>query len=104
MSVITPDTLPVPAPAVRKPRGPIAEFIVQQPLGAASFLALDANRQDAVLQATLGSDAEGAHAIAWTLRKRAFSLYYTDPAVMAAFAYSGPPQPGGFPDFQDAPT
>ena len=34
MSAISLDT----SPAIRKPRGPIAEFILQQPLGAVSFL------------------------------------------------------------------
>jgi peptide/nickel transport system permease protein len=38
MSVITPDTLPVPAPAIRNPRGPVGEFIIQQPLGAVSLV------------------------------------------------------------------
>ena len=38
MSVTTPDAIPVPAPAVRKPRGPVVEFIRQQPLGSVSFV------------------------------------------------------------------
>jgi peptide/nickel transport system permease protein len=38
MSVTTPDTIPVPASSVIKPRGPVAEFIRQQPLGAVSFV------------------------------------------------------------------
>lgn len=71
--------------------------------GAANFLKLDEAGREAVLRAALRSDAEGAFAIVRTLRNLAFTLYYTDPAIMAAFAYSGPPQPDGFPDFQEAP-
>ena len=56
-----------------------------------------------MLQAALSSDAEGADAIVRTLRTRALTLYYTEPAIMSAFAYSAPPQPEGFPDFQDPP-
>jgi Gluconate 2-dehydrogenase subunit 3 len=71
--------------------------------GATNFLELDEARQEAVLEAALASGAEGAQAIVSTLRWLAFTLYYTDPAIMAAFRYSGPPQPVGFPDFQEAP-
>ena len=71
--------------------------------GAASFLRLDEAGRETVLQAALASDAEGAFAVVRTLRNLAFTLYYTDPAIMAAFAYSRPPQPDGFPDFQEAP-
>lgn len=71
--------------------------------GTMNFLKLDEAGRETVLQAALRSDAEGAFAIVRTLRNLAFTLYYTDPAIMAAFAYSGPPQPDGFPDFQEAP-
>jgi len=71
--------------------------------GASDFLNLDDARQEEVLQAALTSNAEGASAIVWTLRRLAFTLYYGDPAISAVFAYSGPPQPSGFPDFQEAP-
>jgi hypothetical protein len=71
--------------------------------GASEFLELDEARQELVLQEALASSADGASAIVWTLRRLAFTLYYTDPTIMAAFAYAGPPQPGGFPDFQEAP-
>ena len=72
--------------------------------GAADFLRLESARQEAVLRAGLRSRGDDAAAIVWTLRDRAFALYYTHPAIMAAFAYAGPPQPRGFPDFQDPPT
>ncbi len=71
--------------------------------GASEFLKLNAAGQEAVLQAATTSNAEGAAAIVRTLRDRAFALYYTDPVIVAAFAYAGPPQPEGFPDFQEAP-
>jgi hypothetical protein len=72
--------------------------------GAADFLRLEPVQQEAILTAGLDSKGNDAAAIVWTLRDRAFALYYTHPAVMAAFAYAGPPQPRGFPDFRDAPT
>jgi hypothetical protein len=70
---------------------------------ASSFIELDHAQQELVLQAALKSSAEGADAIVYTLRKVAFTLYYTHPTIVAAFPYAGPPQPGGFPDFQDPP-
>ncbi len=72
---------------------------------AANFLALDEAGREAVLQAALAERAADADAntIVDTLRNRAFMLYYTDKSVMAAFPYTGPPQPEGFPDFQEAP-
>ena len=70
---------------------------------AGSFVELNPAQQELVLQAALKSSAEGANAIVYTLRKVAFTLYYTHPTIVAAFPYAGPPQPGGFPDFQDPP-
>jgi hypothetical protein len=70
---------------------------------ASSFVELDHAQQELVLQAALKSSAEGANAIVYTLRKLAFTLYYTHPTIVAAFPYAGPPQPGGFSDFQDPP-
>jgi len=71
--------------------------------GAAGFVALDASKQDSVLQAARASGDEGAAAVAEMLRRRALMRYYTHEAVMAAFPYTAPPQPSGFPDFQEAP-
>ena len=71
--------------------------------GAAGFLALGAPAQDTVLRAAHESNDEGAEAVAQLLRRRALMRYYTDEAVMAAFPYTAPPQPSGFPDFQEAP-
>ena len=72
--------------------------------GAPEFLRLEPTQQEAILRAGLRSKNDDAAAIVWTLRDRSFALYYTHPTIMAAFAYAGPPQPRGFPDFQDAPT
>jgi len=71
--------------------------------GGSNFLALDQARKEAVLQAALASHADGAGDFVRELRNLAFTRYYTHPTIMAAFAYSGPPQPAGFPDFQEAP-
>lgn len=98
------------------PRQPLSEFHQNLALGVAwldsrargagaiDFLHLELTQQEAILVASLGSRGDDASAIVGTLRDRALALYYTHPTVMAAFSYSGPPQPRGFPDFQDAPT
>jgi hypothetical protein len=70
---------------------------------APDFLRLGKPQQDALLRSALGSKHEGAAGMVSTLRDRAFALYYTHPNIMAAFAYTGPPQPEGFPDFQGPP-
>jgi Gluconate 2-dehydrogenase subunit 3 len=71
--------------------------------GAPDFLGLDRAKQEAVLLQAMTADADGAFVIVRMLRDRAFALYYTHQTVMAAFPYTGPPQPVGFPDFQEAP-
>lgn len=71
--------------------------------GAARFVHLDKAAREAVLQAALASEAHQVAAFVRGLRTRAFTHYYTHPTVMAAFAYTGPPQPEGFPDFQEPP-
>lgn len=71
--------------------------------GAPDFLGLKEAQQEAVLLTAATSSDNDVASFVWTLRDRAFALYYTDPAIMAAFAYAGPPQPVGFPDFQAAP-
>jgi Gluconate 2-dehydrogenase subunit 3 len=71
--------------------------------GARDFLDLNEARQEAVLLGAVTSNVEDAAFFVGTLRDRAFALYYTDPLIVAAFAYAGPPQPAGFPDFQEAP-
>jgi hypothetical protein len=71
--------------------------------GVPDFLGLDEARQEAVLLTAVTSNDEDAASFVETLRARAFALYYSDPLIVAAFAYAGPPQPAGFPDFQEAP-
>ncbi len=71
--------------------------------GGIDFLGLDAVRQDAVLLSAQTSRDEAASTIVWTLRDRAFALYYSHPTIVGAFRYAGAPQPTGFPDFEDAP-
>lgn len=74
-----------------------------QMAGASNFLALDETGKEAVLQAALASRADSAGVFLSELRRLAFTHYYTHPTIMAGFPYSGPPQPEGFPDFQEAP-
>jgi hypothetical protein len=71
---------------------------------ARCFLALDEGGQERLLASALKSNAEGAQVIVFTLRTLALRLYYSHPRISASFPYSGPPQPAGFPDFQEAPT
>jgi hypothetical protein len=71
--------------------------------GASDFLALDEGAKSAALEAAFTSDAGDARQFAITLRYYAGLNYYSDPAIKAAFAYTAPPQPEGFADFQDPP-
>ena len=38
------------------------------------------------------------------LREQIGLAYYSEPAIKKAFAYTGPPQPDGFADFQERPS
>jgi hypothetical protein len=71
--------------------------------GASDFLALDESARSAALEAAFASDIDDATQFAVLIRYRAGLTYYSEPAIKAAFAYTGPPQPEGFPDFQDPP-
>jgi hypothetical protein len=71
--------------------------------GAASFTALDEMERLAALDAAFASADEGVRSFVFALRQQIGQLYYADPAIKKAFAYSGPPQPDGFPDFQERP-
>jgi Gluconate 2-dehydrogenase subunit 3 len=71
--------------------------------GAADFLGLDENSRVAAIDAAFASEIDDARQFAILLRYYAGLNYYTDPVVKAAFSYTGPPQPDGFADFQDAP-
>jgi gluconate 2-dehydrogenase subunit 3-like protein len=71
--------------------------------GGANFLALgDAGRLSAADAAFAAS--EDARRFLLALRFHLMTAYYSDPVVKAAFAYTGPPQPDGFADFQDRPA
>ena len=71
--------------------------------GAGSFAALDEMARLAALDAAFASADDGIRPFVFALRQQFGRLYYADPAIKKAFAYSGPPQPEGFPDFQERP-
>lgn len=72
--------------------------------GGADFLGLDDAQKLAALDAAFASRDEGIQSFVLALRFHLGIAYYSAPAVKAAFAYSGPPQPEGFPDFQERPA
>jgi hypothetical protein len=72
--------------------------------GVSSFLALDEAGQLAALDAAFASHDDGIQPFVLTLRYHLGTAYYSAPAVKSAFAYTGPPQPDGFPDFQQRPA
>jgi Gluconate 2-dehydrogenase subunit 3 len=71
--------------------------------GAADFLALDEAGRLAAVEAAFASKDDAGRRFVYTLRLHAGQFYYTEPVIKAAFPYTGPPQPNGFPDFQDPP-
>jgi len=71
--------------------------------GASDFLALDESKRSDAIDAAFASETEDARQFAVILRYHAGLTYYSDPVIKAAFAYTAPPQPEGFPDFQDPP-
>jgi hypothetical protein len=71
--------------------------------GASDFLALDETARSAAIDAAFASEIEDASQFAVLLRYYGALTYYSEPRIKAAFAYTGPPQPQGFPDFQDPP-
>jgi Gluconate 2-dehydrogenase subunit 3 len=72
--------------------------------GAADFVALDEARKLAALDAAFASREEGIQPFVLALRYHLGTAYYAAPAVKSAFAYTGPPQPEGFADFQERPA
>lgn len=71
--------------------------------GGKDFLDLDeAGRTDALTAAFASADV-AASQFAVTLRFYGGLAYYSEPAIKAAFSYTGPPQPEGFADFEDPP-
>ncbi len=47
---------------------------------------------------------QGIQQFLLALRYHLGTAYYSAPAIKAAFAYTGPPQPDGFADFQERPA
>jgi hypothetical protein len=72
--------------------------------GAADFVALDEARKLAALDAAFASREEGIQPFVLALRYHLGTAYYAAPSVKSAFAYTGPPQPEGFADFQERPA
>ena len=63
--------------------------------GAADFLGLDA---------AFASRDDGIQPFVLALRFHLGTAYYAASPIKSAFAYTGPPQPEGFLDFQEPPA
>ena len=72
--------------------------------GVSNFLALDEDGRLAALDAAFTSHDDGIQPFVLALRYHLGTAYYATPAIRSAFAYTGPPQPDGFADFQDRPA
>jgi hypothetical protein len=72
--------------------------------GASDFLALDQVQRLAALDAAFASPDRGIQPFLLSLRYHLGTAYYSAPAIKSAFAYTGPPQPDGFADFQERPA
>jgi len=72
--------------------------------GASDFLALDEAQRLAALDAAFASPDQGIQPFVLALRYHVGTAYYSAPAIKSAFAYTGPPQPDGFADFQERPA
>ena len=72
--------------------------------GGANFVALGESARLAALDAAFASGGENAQRFLLALRFHLMTAYYSEAIVKAAFAYTGPPQPAGFVDFQDPPA
>ena len=93
-----PDIIPVAAETVAA----LEKQAVAQ--GASGFLALGEAGRFAALEAAFTSGEGNVQKFLLSLRSHLMAAYYAEPVVKQAFAYSGPPQPNGFADFQDPPT
>jgi hypothetical protein len=72
--------------------------------GASDFLGLNETDRLATVDAAFASPDGDSQQFILTLRYHLGMAYYAEPVVKAAFAYTGPPQPDGFADFQDRPA
>jgi hypothetical protein len=71
--------------------------------GAPDFMSLDQIGKQDALEAALASDDDIGSQFVRLVRFRAGLIYYSEPAIKAAFRYTGPPQPNGFGDFAGPP-
>jgi Gluconate 2-dehydrogenase subunit 3 len=72
--------------------------------GVANFAALGEAGRLAALDAAFASHDDGIQRFVLTIRDRLGTAYYSTPAIKSTFAYTGPPQPDGFADFQQRPS
>jgi hypothetical protein len=72
--------------------------------GGSNFLALDEAGKLAALDSAFASHDDGIQSFVLTLRYHLGMAYYSAPGIKSAFAYTGPPQPDGFADFQKRPA
>ena len=72
--------------------------------GATDFLGLDETGRLAAVDAAFASRDDGTQQFVLALRNHIGAAYYSEPVVKAAFPYTGPPQPDGFPDFHERPA
>ena len=72
--------------------------------GASNFLALNEADRLTAVDAAFASYNDGMQQFVRMMRFHFCSAYYANSLVKAAFPYTGPPQPNGFPDFQEPPA
>jgi hypothetical protein len=72
--------------------------------GMSNFLTLNEGDRLAALDAAFASDDDSIQPFVLALRYHLGTAYYATPAIKSAFAYTGPPQPDGFADFQQPPA
>jgi hypothetical protein len=65
---------------------------------------LDERQRLAALDAAFASTEDGIQQFVLALRYHIGTAYYSQPAIKSTFPYTGPPQPDGFPDFQERPA
>jgi hypothetical protein len=71
---------------------------------AADFLALNEAGRLVAIDAAFASRSDGIQQFVLAMRHYLGTAYYSLPSVKASFAYTGPPQPEGFADFQEPPA
>ena len=105
--------LPFPVPTVEE--NPDYEYLLKRgcqwldeqarPLGADSFMALQATDREAIVSAAQASPERSlARVFFEATRNDALFFYYSDPASWPGLGFRGPPQPQGYADFTRSPT